>query len=98
MDHRPASSPLMNEVSKFIYKVTPAEFKKFKSQNKEKYFFIFSKSIDRWLVTDRSRKLANGMFATIGRYYTHEREFRTEEKIEGFSELQAGQASNSDGS
>jgi len=94
MEHRAVSSPLANEVSKFVYKVKPVEFKRFKNANKEKYYFIFSKSTDRWLVTDKSRRLPGGLFATVGRYYVYEQEFRAEEKIEGFTECAGNKGLN----
>jgi hypothetical protein len=96
--HEAVDSSLDNEIAKFLYKVTPAEFKRFKNANKAKYYFIFSASIDRWLVTDRTRKLPSGLFQTIGRYYPAKKEFRSEERIEGFSEFQAGPANAGNGS
>ena len=63
-----------------IEKMKPSVFKQFKADNKDKYFFIYSKGMDRWLVTDRNKVYTNGsgLHVRVGLYFPLKQEFHRE--------------------
>lgn len=64
-----------------IEKMKPSVFKQFKADNKSKFHFIFSKGMERWLITDRNKvyTTGNGLHLRIGQYFPLMQEFHWEE-------------------